>query len=663
MMDYQKKLDFVHKQTKLALEHVQHMDEGGTILGGPSVTTGPTAQTTAGSVSPFSGVTNEFQATGAPIQAGTNAGQLNTAYSGAQSGIGNQGTIVGQTAPGVAQGIGTEATLSNELANESAGVGPNPAQAALAEATRRNVATTGSQMAGARGASGNVGLMARQIGQQGAATQEQAAGEAATTEAQQQLAAENARANLAATQVGQGTGAVTSYNQEQQNEQNILQGANTAGNNANVAMQGNINNVNATVAAANQQSSEASLGGTLSGATSLFSTMMFAKGGLVKMDSGGNVLDAEARSKIAPHNFALPGGRYPIHDANHARNALARVSQYGTPEEKKKVKAAVHKKYPDIGKKMADGGDVSPPDANPTPAPEPSPANDISKSFTSSTGTQGIKQAMGNLSNAVKSYDEGGEVDFQPTSTDSDASSPSPDIAGAPATPEKKKGGSPLAAIGAIAALAAYGGEMKHGYLKAVHAAYGYVPPQPLSVAPGGAPQSFAGQWLSSPAQSGSAPVIAAAAAAPQQQKSSGSAEKIGSTLAKFFQKPSSSGPSSAPPPVGDVNADLYGAPGTRNDQGQPTNQATYDVYQSLPDAPASEYKGGLAAKGGNVKAKGTSQKAVVSGDSLKNDKIPAELSEGEVVIDRDTLSDKGPVGQMARAVAAHIEKRNKGRK
>jgi len=48
--------------------------------------------------------------------------------------------------------------------------------------------------------------------------------------------------------------------------------------------------------------------------------------------------------------FALPGGRYPINDPSHARNALARVSGNGSPAEKAKVRAAVHRKYPDIGK-------------------------------------------------------------------------------------------------------------------------------------------------------------------------------------------------------------------------------------------------------------------------------------------------------------------------
>jgi hypothetical protein len=60
------------------------------------------------------------------------------------------------------------------------------------------------------------------------------------------------------------------------------------------------------------------------------------------------VLTAKGRKRIAPGNFALPGGRYPIHDAAHARNALARVSQHGTAAEQQKVKAAVRRKYPGI---------------------------------------------------------------------------------------------------------------------------------------------------------------------------------------------------------------------------------------------------------------------------------------------------------------------------
>jgi hypothetical protein len=62
------------------------------------------------------------------------------------------------------------------------------------------------------------------------------------------------------------------------------------------------------------------------------------------------ILDAKARKAIPAKSFALPGRRYPIEDKAHARNALARVSQYGTPAEKATVRAAVHRKYPGIGR-------------------------------------------------------------------------------------------------------------------------------------------------------------------------------------------------------------------------------------------------------------------------------------------------------------------------
>ena len=63
-------------------------------------------------------------------------------------------------------------------------------------------------------------------------------------------------------------------------------------------------------------------------------------------------LSTKKRKKMSNKSFALPGKRkYPIPDKAHARNALARVAQNGTPAEQKKVKTAVKKRYPGIGKK------------------------------------------------------------------------------------------------------------------------------------------------------------------------------------------------------------------------------------------------------------------------------------------------------------------------
>jgi hypothetical protein len=61
-------------------------------------------------------------------------------------------------------------------------------------------------------------------------------------------------------------------------------------------------------------------------------------------------LTSGERKQLKSSDFALPAQRkYPIENRSHARNALARVSQYGTEEEKRKVRAAVKRKYPDMG--------------------------------------------------------------------------------------------------------------------------------------------------------------------------------------------------------------------------------------------------------------------------------------------------------------------------
>ena len=60
-------------------------------------------------------------------------------------------------------------------------------------------------------------------------------------------------------------------------------------------------------------------------------------------------LTTEKRKNLPDSSFVFPDERkYPINDKNHAQNALARVEQHGTPEEKAKVKRKVKEKYPDM---------------------------------------------------------------------------------------------------------------------------------------------------------------------------------------------------------------------------------------------------------------------------------------------------------------------------
>lgn len=57
-------------------------------------------------------------------------------------------------------------------------------------------------------------------------------------------------------------------------------------------------------------------------------------------------LTVQERDTLPGKAFALAGRRYPIEDPNHARNALSRVSQFGSPSQQATVDSAVHKKYP-----------------------------------------------------------------------------------------------------------------------------------------------------------------------------------------------------------------------------------------------------------------------------------------------------------------------------
>jgi hypothetical protein len=60
-------------------------------------------------------------------------------------------------------------------------------------------------------------------------------------------------------------------------------------------------------------------------------------------------LTTQQRKALPSKDFALGKGHYPINDANHARNALARISEYGSPSEQATVREKVHAKFPGMG--------------------------------------------------------------------------------------------------------------------------------------------------------------------------------------------------------------------------------------------------------------------------------------------------------------------------
>lgn len=74
-------------------------------------------------------------------------------------------------------------------------------------------------------------------------------------------------------------------------------------------------------------------------------------------------LTTKGRKAIATRNFAGPDRSYPIEDASHARNALARASQNASPAVKAEVRRKVADKYPgiaiakEVSKRISDRND------------------------------------------------------------------------------------------------------------------------------------------------------------------------------------------------------------------------------------------------------------------------------------------------------------------
>jgi hypothetical protein len=59
-------------------------------------------------------------------------------------------------------------------------------------------------------------------------------------------------------------------------------------------------------------------------------------------------LTTKQRKMLPATDFAGPDRSYPVEDASHARNALARASQFASPAVKSAVQAKVARKFPGI---------------------------------------------------------------------------------------------------------------------------------------------------------------------------------------------------------------------------------------------------------------------------------------------------------------------------
>jgi hypothetical protein len=64
------------------------------------------------------------------------------------------------------------------------------------------------------------------------------------------------------------------------------------------------------------------------------------------------------RNRLPASTFAGPDRSYPIPDASHARNALARASENASPALAARIRAIVHRRFPGIDQKFDQGGIV-----------------------------------------------------------------------------------------------------------------------------------------------------------------------------------------------------------------------------------------------------------------------------------------------------------------
>lgn len=247
-----------------------------------------------GFVSGLLGTAGGVNGTGISGPSGVDPGQLSTAYNQTQAGIKQQQDFV--NALGQQNGLGNQTSVFNQLQGVANGTGPNPAQAMLNQATGNNTANQAALMAGQRGAGANPALIARQAAMQGGANQQQAAGQAATMQAQQSLGAIGQMGGIAGQQVGQQQQGLNSLNQNSLQQQSNLMG-----------LQSNINSANAGLA-----------GSTMSGQQNLMGSITGGIGSALGLAEGGQVPQRYAQG--TPSQPVQAGNYAPIDPMNNPFN-------------------------------------------------------------------------------------------------------------------------------------------------------------------------------------------------------------------------------------------------------------------------------------------------------------------------------------------------------
>lgn len=240
-------------------------------------------------------------------------GQANGLLNQANSGVQQQQDFVNALQGAGQQGIAGQQQLLSMLQSQAAGGGLNPALDQLNNTTGQNVANQAALMASQRGVGQNAGLLARQVGQQGAGIQQQAAGQAALQRAQQTLAAQQMLGQQANQQVGQQGQALGNLNAAQQG----LSGQAIQGQQAQNVLSTGINQANAQTnagiagaigSAAIKGAGLMNQGGAVPAANGPKSRLAqhLSMGGPVEYKKGGHVAGKAKVSGDSPKNDTVP---------------------------------------------------------------------------------------------------------------------------------------------------------------------------------------------------------------------------------------------------------------------------------------------------------------------------------------------------------------------
>lgn len=325
---------------------------------------------------------------------------------GAQQGLGHQQDV-----------FGMQRNLAGQLQDMGNGIGPNPALAQLNQATGQNIAAQSALMAGQRGARANPALLARLAAQHGGALQQQAVGQGATLQAQQQMSA------LAQLQQQQGMMAGLANQQVNQQQQGLsaLTNAGLQHQSNLMGLQSNANSVNAGVANQNTQTQGQLIGGLIKGGSSALAAG--AHGGDVRampMLGGGKVPGQPEVGHNSYKNDTVPAMLSPgeqvidlntLHDSGPVGEAARFVAHHINQRNQRMACGGMVKGY-------AEGGEAKP-DEVPVKMPDPQKARDAWKGFsegqTLSKGIENVKNEwntyFGGNQNA-KGYADGGGVNM-----------------------------------------------------------------------------------------------------------------------------------------------------------------------------------------------------------------------------------------------------------